>query len=158
MKKLISLLAVLVLCLSLCACEMNTQDRPNSNGNTANKDTANENAEITQTQVDAEFLSMVCGNWKLYSGWRELGDVLAFHGNSTCTFNEEELKWDAMFKNKQWLNAPKEFVNIYRNNELVYEAHISVGTDGAIALIISEVDEDGLGFVPAGTYKKLDEN
>ncbi len=144
--------------LSLCACGRDSQGQPNNNESTANGGTTNENTDSTQGKVDAEFLSIVCGSWNLYSGWRELGGVLEFRENGTCTINEEELKWDAMFKSKQWLDAPKEFVNIYRNNELVYEAHINVGKDGTITLVISQIDDTDLGIVPAGTYGKSDEN
>lgn len=158
MKKAVSLILAFVLCLSLCACDKDMQDRPNNNESTANEGATNENAESTQTQVDNEFLSTVCGSWNFYSGWRELGGVLEFRENGTCTINEEELKWDATFKSKQWLDEPKEFVNIYRNNELVYEAHINMGENGTITLVISENDDAGLGIVPAGTYGKSDEN
>ena len=158
MKKALSLILALAMCLSLCACGRDLQDRPNNNESTANEGTTNENAEITQTQVDDEFLSTVCGRWNLYSGWRELGGALEFRENGTCTINEEELKWDATFKSKQWLDDPKEFVNIYRNNEIVYEAHITITSDGSIVLLISERDDVGLGIVPAGTYHKLDDN
>lgn len=151
MKKAISLFLALVMCLSLCACGGDTQESQNGSENTENK-------EDIQNQVDAEFIAMVCGRWELYSGWRELGGVLEFREDGVCIINGEALKWDAAFANKQWLDAPKEFINVYRNNELVYEAHIDIRNDGTIALIISERDDVGLGIVPAGAYMKPGDN
>lgn len=155
MKKALSLILALVLCLSLCACGGDTQALQNGGESTISENSGGGNADNTTQQVDAEYIAMVCGKWELISGWRDLGDVLEFREDGIFVFNEEELKWDAAFKDKQWLDEPKEFVNIYRNNELVYEAHINVEPDGTIMLVISERDDAGLGYVPAGTYEKL---
>ena len=149
MKRALSPILALVICLSLCACGGNTQESHNSNESTEN------NTDNAQDRIDAEYITMVCGRWDLISGWRDLGFVLEFRESGICVINEEALTWDAAFKDKQWLDAPKEFVNIYRNNELAYEAYIDIASDGSIMLTISERDDSGLGIVPAGSYKKL---
>ena len=154
MEKTITLLLSLVLSLSLCACRKgNTQIQQNSN-----ESAPFENADAIQIQVDYEYLSLVCGSWDFSSGWRDLGWVLEFRDNGTCTINEEELNWDVTLESKQWLDGTKEFVNIYSNNELVYEAHISIAENRMTLLVISEKDDSGLGIMPAGTYIKLGDN
>ena len=158
MKKAIALILVFVVWVTICACEADSQDPLNSGENTIGESSNGNNADNTMYHVDSEYFATVCGTWDLLSGWRDLGFALEFCEGGICVFNGEELKWDAEFKDKQWLDAPKEFVNIYRNDVLAYEAHINIGSDGTIMLVISEPDDTGLGIVPAGTYKKLDDN
>ena len=149
------LILVLVLCLSLCTCGEDTQKPQNGGESNTGENSNGESTDPALGQVTAEYIAMVCGKWELVSGWRDLGFVIEFRENGICILNEEALKWDAAFANKQWLDKPKEFINVYRNNALIYEAHIDVTADGTIELRISEQDDVGLGIVPAGTYIKL---
>ena len=158
MKKALSVLLLLVICLSLCACGGDRQEPQNGGESTAGENSNGGNADNTPNQVDAEYIAMVYGRWEFISGWRDLGFVLEFREGGICIINEEEMKWDVLFGNKQWFDEPKEFVNIYRNDELVYEAYINVEDSGTIMLVISEPDDAGLGMVPAGTYTKLGDN
>ena len=146
MTKTFSLLLAIFLCLCLCAC---------GNKNIASESFPVETLDDPQDHVGAEYLSMVCGRWDFSSGWRDLGWVLEFRENGACSLNEEELTWDTQFKTKEWLDESKEFINVYRNSEPIYEAHINITEDGTITLVISETDNTGLGIVPAGTYTKL---
>ena len=152
MKKALSILLALIICFSLCACNSgDVQEQP------SNEVTPNENTEISQTPVDDEFISKVCGTWNKYSGVLEMDYTLEFRSDGTCKIGEEELIWDAMFKTKPHLDAPKEYINIYRHNEPIYEAYISTDADYNINLIISEFSESNAEILANG-YKKISAN
>ena len=155
MKKAIALMLTLVMWVSMCACDAGRHEPLNSGEDTIGENSNGNNTDNTIYHIDSEYFATLCGTWELLSGWRDLGFTLEFREGRVCVFNGEELKWDVEFKDKQWLDEPKEFVNIYRDDVLAYEAHISIGTDETIMLVISEPDDTGLGIVPAGTYKKL---
>ena len=157
MKRVLTLVLVLALSLSLCACgSLELNDR---HGDDDDREQHNsESTEGNLPKVDAEFLSLVCGKWWRYSGWSGCGPYPEFCEDGTCIINDEELTWDAAFKTVQWLDAPKEFVSVYRNDTLVYEAYISALEDGTATLVISGPDPSGMGIVPAGTYVQMPED
>lgn len=142
MRKVLSLLLALVLCLGLCACT--TQDQKDH--------AAKEEAEAM------DFKTQMCGCFEYLSGWSEPGTVIEFREDGTCTINNSELKWDTISKVKPGQTAPREYANIYSGDELVYEAYVKVWDDGTIALVISEENETGSYTIPDGIYVKTDEH
>ena len=53
----------------------------------------------------------------------------------------EEYTWDATFKEKYWLDEPKEFVNIYKDGEIVYDVQLEEHIDGSPALRFGEASD-----------------
>ena len=140
MRKVISLLLVLVLCLGLCACD-NKQEQENS---------------VAKEQAEAlSFREQVIGCFEYRAGWSKLGTEIEFIGDGTCLIKGEELKWEVMTKVKMG-SVPRDFVNVYRDGSLAYEAHVNIWDDGTISLVIYEGNADGNEVLPDGTYVKME--
>lgn len=159
MKKIICLILALIICISLCGCtEKETDTDINSTTDSAqNADTESGTAEEDTTEAEKatdEFISAVCGKWEKYSGVYYEITYLELREDGVCLIDGEEYTWDATFKEKYWLDEPKEFVNIYKDGEIVYDVQLEEHIDGSPALRFGEASDVAS---PAAVFLKAEE-
>ena len=155
-EKIIVMLLVVMLCMSLLACEKDEQNNDFLGQPGGSQDQPDGGNTEKEPQASEEFYELVCGVWDCVGGWNELGS-LEIRADGTFLCKGQELSWDATIKSKQWFEGTKEFLNVYKNGELVYDAHVVTSADGQIELVIGEADGselDEMGLMPAGTYVK----
>ena len=145
MRKVISLVLVLAVCLSLCACgETKSQEELLA------ESIAKEQAEALSIE------EKLIGCWEYIAGWNEAGDEMEFSENGTCLINDEEHKWETISKVKPGTSNAKDYVNIYADDVLAYEAYVNIWDDGTISMVIHEANEESEVYIPDGTYVKAD--
>lgn len=171
MKKLTCIIMVLVTFFVFCACgtkEDKSKDRddesPIGNGMDFLYDdeyyedtTAASSASGAQNlgmKVSDEFIASVCDKWQRVSGMYYDYIYMELREDGTCMLDDEQYTWDATYKMHYWQTEPVEYVNIYKNGELIYEAYLGSYEDREVLTFGFATDPNSMGAVPASHYAR----
>ena len=135
MKKVISLLLALVLCLSLCACGGENDTPETTEAPTEMTQMAPTEATVPTTLnvEETEAMEWLCGEWSNDE------NSITFNSDNSCVIDGETLRWEFYH-----ISSPSSFsAVVYNGDNLCYRLSSWTEDMGYSVLMVYPVDENG---------------